>query len=473
MTSKSAQINAEIYNLAPALYEAVRSQVIELATAAPSKREHEENKATLDAAISKVMNDAIPKELDHRGFWQMIWPRITYAGTRSRKANEEIPTMRALVPLFRDLDNYAPGRYVFDKIEWNEFVGSWKARFDKDWQKVRWLELSKSSPDWNPSKYFANARTSPEVWQMLVKDDKGYPGLRFSAKVDKVEKYLDVAAFLYAHRAAGTKSPLDHYLQGHTFVDEHLTGPQWVDERHVLKQVRERLARQVGRLTALHTMMDLGLKTIKPDRVLAYLFSQMGWLQTLPATKSKEQVMKVYIDEDVVEEMTIRADVFAAALSKAGHPQAHRLLDIWLVKFGQEPEQNEFGITVNLQAKNGIKSVIDDVRRQSSKEQISASEAARRWPTREFTEIKTAVSGKKRRVQARMPRLADKETERRFMDQWRHGFAAQPHIYPRHIDNQPKTEILKRIALHWDPEEAFLSVLLPDEDDDQRDLAPV
>jgi hypothetical protein len=66
-----------------------------------------------------------------------------------------------------------------------------------------WLKLSKADPDWSPATHFAQAGTTPEVWKMLTKDDAFYPGLRFSAKADKVQKYLAVAKFLHEHRAAG------------------------------------------------------------------------------------------------------------------------------------------------------------------------------------------------------------------------------------------------------------------------------
>lgn len=68
--------------------------------------------------------------------------------------------------------------------------------------------------------------------------------------------------------------------------------------------------------------------------------------------------MAVYLRNNVTQEMTIRADVFAAGLDKAGYKQAHRLLDIWFVKYGQEPEEF-FGITTNLQQSKSIREVFD------------------------------------------------------------------------------------------------------------------
>lgn len=470
--SSSSAINAEIYNLAPALFQAVQSAVMESGTAATSPAIHEANKSKLKEAVAQVLSDAIPKELDHRGLWQMIWPRIVYAGTRSSKATTEIKSMRTHVPLFRDMDNYAAERYIFDENEWLAFSEKWKGRLKNKWQKTRWIELSKHQQDWNPGTDFTGAKTTREVWELLTKDEAAYPGLKFSANTGKVAKYLQLADFLDQHRAAGHHRPLDYYLDGHAFDEKHLTGEPWVQERLVLGKVRQRLSAQVGKLTALHTMMDLGLKTIKPDRVMTYLFSQLGWLQTLPHSMAKDKVLEVYLNESVIEEMTIRADVFAAALSHAGHAQAHRLLDIWLVKYGQEPEK-EFGITVNLQARGeGIRSVLDRCKKAGSQEVISAEAAARMWPAQEFLMIARAGTKPGARVStgSRVQKLSRPQAEQLFMHQWRLGRETLPHIYPTHIDNRPKEGIFRKIERHMDPEEAFLSVLLPEDDPVTEDL---
>lgn len=460
----SAGINSEIYNVGPAFFETVRTAVTELATRASTREVHLANKSKLNDAVSAVLKDAIPKALDHRQLWQVLWPRIVYAGTRSSKATPEITSMRSLVPIFTDLDNYVPGRYVFVEDEWKSFAESWKKQLSEA-QKSKWISVAKGSRDWNPSAYFANAKTTPEVWKILVKDDAAYPGLKFSSKLDKVRKYLALAEFLYAHRDKGGTRPLDYYTAGYTFSPHYLTGEQWVKERQALDSVKKRLELQVGPLTALHTMMDLGLKTIKPDRVMTYLFSRLGWLQTLPASMDKDQVLDVYLDETVVQEMTIRADVLAASLAQAGYTQAHRLLDIWLVKFGQEPEA-AFGITVNLQnEERGIQAILEDVKNKHVVNAITEADARRMWPTGEFAQLQVSKDKAKRRGRVRLPWS---DVERLFTQQWRLGHQNQPHIYPGGkpgIPNREKDEILKKIERGIDPEEAFLSVLVPEVDD--------
>ncbi|MNR43444.1 hypothetical protein D3C85_1620640 [compost metagenome] len=63
-----------------------------------------------------------------------------------------------------------------------------------------------------------------------------------------------------------------------------------------------------------------------------------------------------------------------------------------------------------------------------------------------------------------MPRV---DAERLFMIEWRRGHSVRPDIYPAGqpgIANGPKEEILSLIERHMDPEEAFLYVLV-DEDE--------
>lgn len=475
MASKSAQINAEIFNIGPALFEAVCEDVRLHATYAASAAEHAANQKQLERAVKAVLDDALPRTLDHRGLWQAIWPRIAYAGTRASKASAEIESMRRLVPLFQDLDHYDPQRYRFDPVEWSDFVDHWKDLLPVKSQQIQWLRHAKTHPAWNPSAHFAGARTTSEVWKILTRDEGAYPGLRFSAQSSKVLKYLAVADFLHRHQASGEGTPLTYYTLGAVFDDEHRTGKQWQEEREALDGMRTRLAGQVGTLTALHTMMDMGLKTIKPDRVMTYLFSQLGWLQTLPPSFSKAQVIAGYMRGHVIDEMTVRADVLAASLHKVGHTQAHRRLDIWLVKYGQEPEE-AYGITRNLQDRGaGIRGLLARVQASqqaltSGAASLAAEEAGRLWPAGEFDPVDLAErqeSGNEGRGKRRKSIVMSRDAaERLFVAQWREGHAKQPDVYPPGrpgLSNDDKESILRLIERGTGAEEAFLSVLLADE----------
>jgi hypothetical protein len=435
MTNRtSAQINAEIYNVGPALFEAVRDAVITAGTHAATQAENSANRSKLKTAVDNVLAEAIPSDIDHRGIWQVLWARVVYAGTRAAKASSEIDSMREQIPLFQDLDNYVTGRYVFDEAEWLAFATQWKERQRTSTHKAAWIKLYKGDPRWNPAAHFANAQTTPEVWKLLTKDDSAYPNLKFSAKVDKVKRYLAVAKFLYEHRASGNSWPLDYYTGGRTLSPHYLTGDAWLQERKILDDVRQRFERQVGALTALHTMMDLGLKTIKPDRVMAYLFSQLGWLQTLPDTLDKDSVLGIYTRDDVIREMTGRADVLAASLDHAGFKQAHRLLDIWFVKYGQEPEP-AFGITVNLQSRGkGIRNLLDGLKQVvAASSAVTEQDAKVMWPMDEFKPVSNGAEStapKQTRERRQRKCMTREMANDRFVQEWRRGYNARPDIYP-------------------------------------------
>lgn len=372
----NAAINAEIYNYGTALIKAICTAVTNHATAADSATVHRANQEKLNSKITKLMGDVVfQPNMSHDDLWRVLWQRVVYAGTLAAKATTEIDSMAALVPLFKSLDNYNEARFIFDQAEWEQFVRPWKERYGK----TVWLQRAKVAPEWKPAAHFK--KTTPEVWKMLIKDEATYPGLKFSAWSPKIKKYLHVARTLHRHRQAGNEPALHHYTEGYTFNAEHLTGAAWVKEREMLAKVRAKFVKDVGMLTAMHTMMDLGLKTIKPDRVMTYLFSQLGWLQTLPSELTKEEVIKAYLNKNVVEEMTRRADVLAYRLNEVGYSQAHRLLDIWIVKYGQEPDP-EWGLTTNLQNKNGgIGQLFSKITSEPIPEKtIDESIAERLWP---------------------------------------------------------------------------------------------
>lgn len=450
------------------------------ATVADSTPKHEANKALLQATCDAVINEAqINPDLDHRALWQAIWPRIVYAGTRASKATGEINSMRALVPIFQDLDHFSPERFVFDQAEWKAFSKRWKDRLTAKAHQAEWLKRSVADPDWDPVAEFEQAKTTPEVWKILIKDNDTYPALLFSAMPEKVKKYLAVAKHLYKDRAGGNTLPLNHYTDGQKFNAEHLIGKAWMQERELLGRVRERFETQLGTLTALHTMMDMGLKTIKPDRVMTYLFSQLGWLQTLPDSWTQEEVIERYMNEQVIREMTLRADVFAASLDRAGFSRTHRRLDIWLVKFGQDAE-DAFGITVNLQHQPpGIRGLLDRVQAASVRQGwwITPEVAAENWPTGEFglltkraskaergspSKKSSAQTDKAQRKPRAAPCMPRSKAESIFFKQWKAGFAAYPDVYPgraTNISNDNKELILRKIERGDDPHQAFMSVL--------------
>jgi hypothetical protein len=489
---RNSEINAEIFNHGVIFFDSLCNEIRLEATRSASPIVHEVNKQLLESAISSVLAQAVYKaDRSQDELWQVIWQRVVYAGTLSSKATAEISSMIALVPLFQSLDNYVEESFIFDQQEWDRFQSHWKGRYPNNW-----LMHSKLDPEWNPSSHFE--KTTQDVWKIMIKDDATYPGLKFSSLPHKMEKYISVARSLNRRRVTSSRLAQNYYTEGYNFNPKHLIGQAWIDERLILDRVRERFTKEIGKLTALHTMMDLGLKTIKPDRVMTYLFSQLGWLQTLPDTLSKDHVMQAYDKQYVVDEMTIRSDVLANRLDRAGYQKAHRLLDIWLVKYGQEPEPS-WGITVNLQRQvRNIRLILDKAKARQTTEPESVIDehtAAQMWPGTDFTSVPTikkpqnmvgsgecnegspslrktehqtpktpkqAKQAKARRIGApsrRLPKEFSEKTNQLFVAEWKKGRANHPDIYPPRIENDPKDAILRLIESGVEPEIAFLSVL--------------
>jgi hypothetical protein len=213
---------------------------------------------------------------------------------------------------------------------------------------------------------------------------------------------------------------------------------------------------------------------------MTYLFSQLGWLQTLPNSWTQEEVIKRYMDKDVIREMTVRADVFAASLDRAGFSRAHRRLDIWFVKFGQDADAS-FGITTNLQDQGlGIGGVLNHVLDDSVTQDwwITQEEAEVNWPAGEFRQLTKVGSNAEENSQGqrasahvkelpKRPRatpasMSRNEAESIFFRQWKTGFSTHPEIYPTretNISNENKELILRKIERGQDPHQAFVNVL--------------
>lgn len=120
-------------------------------------------------------------------------------------------------------------------------------------------------------------------------------------------------------------------------------------------------------LTALHFMMDLGFQVIKPDIVISRLFLTLGWLHdvipSLPQDltvddlvgkgkyKSKYQYTKPIVYKPIIDlarkiiRCTTQSDLQDDIGWSTNNPI--REFDIFMVKFGQEPEKH-WGLTKNL-----------------------------------------------------------------------------------------------------------------------------
>lgn len=526
-------INEQIFRRGPALFDAVRQAVLDKATVPPGAYDaaaHRTNQDLLLATVDSVCAHGKWRPvIDPAAFWELAWGRIVYQGTRADKASKEIDLMCRQIPLFADFRVFDRNTYQFDKNEWTRFSQHWKRRFawfklvrrhrarlardigpadlellvamapDKyvkemgavlwgqapeDWLDltVKWAGSPDAFSDWLS---FAKAQgglweqslalfAHPQSEALAIMTKSGrYEGISFSAHPEKMVKYLAVADFLKHFEGAHV---LEHYTgAGYRHIPEHQSGESYRSERARFQQVHARFAKHFGPITSLHLMMDLGFKTVKPDRVLTYLFSRLGWLMTLPAAVSQKQVLEVYTDPAVVDEVLHRADVLAAAIAPhVSAPSVHRLLDIWLVKFGQEPEE-KFGITVRLEGEDGeglaeiYEAVKERLGEQPAPAGLDAASFERRWPTEAVWTPRLRRSDGEEPAKRRQPRArVDKtpavrydrrEAEEIFLQAWRADLSAVPRRYPDRIDNAPKENIIRMIARGVAADTAFSTVL--------------
>ncbi len=534
MTTPSAhwqqneRINAQILAYGPALFEAVRQEVFDKATLPAGQHDraaHGRNQAALTATVAQVCEEARWKPaISKAAFWSVAWERIVYQGTRAGKASVEIESMRERIPLFADHTVYDKDAYRFDADEWERFCSHWKQRFA--WHELvrracakqgraltrdevdglctadgaipawsgqtqdahvlagraaacrtrfkGWLQFAKAQCDWEGSLAgFAQAGT--EAIAIMTKSG-AYEGVAFSAHAEKMEKYVAIADFL---AALDGDNALDHYT-GRDYVHCHelQTGEAYRREKERFWEVQARFEAHFGNITALHLMMDLGFKTVKPDRVIAWLFSQLGWLQTLPATLSHPQVIAAYNNDAVVQEVLYRADVMAAALgADASGLSVHRLLDIWFVKYGQEPEAR-FGVATRLEGRagTGLKELYEGVRARGGLAPVPALGDAAGWPApRQWKPIARKARSEpasSKEDAPRAPRAPQSErgvavavrkirevAEQERYRAWKEGRNAVPPMYPARIDDAAKEAVLQLIMNGVEAHAALRQVL--------------
>lgn len=303
------------------LYRKIRKAVYEKATRPLSNNSdvHRKNKQTLKRAVEKLCNDADLRK--YRGtdkntataIWHHLWTKNRYAGIRAQIATTEI----------RDIEN------IFD--EYDRFSG-------EDWDiKAVGQNLIKGGLQihdfLNRTGDFSNKQTI--------------------GNIPKLVKIVSVARLLtkfFNNKRANT--PVLSFIN-----NEHSDDDVWAIHGHLMK---------IGYrsdLTVLHFMMSIGFQVIKPDIVISKIFLDYGWLHKkipgLPKDLSFQDLQgkgkygqgfkytseKMYKPAiDLAREIILKTkqeDLEKDIGWVTGNPI--REFDIFLVKYGQQPEK-EFGI---------------------------------------------------------------------------------------------------------------------------------
>ena len=301
-------------------YRKVRKAVFELATEPLYQNEtlHNENKIKLKNHILKICEEA---NLGlYRGtnkktatvIWHHLWTKNRYAGIRSQIATKEILDIQDI------FDDYE----IFSSTSWD---------FNAEGHTL--ISAEKGVND-------------------FLSRQGAFAGKQTIGNLPKLRKIVNIARKLKHYTEANKGRPILGFIENRCDEDD-----VWCIHKHLLN------IGYTSDLTVLHFMMDLGYEVIKPDIVITKLFLTWGWLHEiipeLPidltiddlqgkgANGSKykythPRMYKPLIDlaRQIVSEISIKE-----LKSDIGWVTSNPLreFDIFVVKYGQQPEQ-ECGI---------------------------------------------------------------------------------------------------------------------------------
>lgn len=302
-------------------YREIRKAVYEEATNPLSNdlNRHRDNKIKCKQRVEKLCNDADLSNYsgtDERAvaaIWHHLWTKNRYAGIKSQIATTEI----------RHIKN------IFD-----------------DYQQF-------SSPDWNIK---VSGHTLIEGGHQVhaFLDKTGvFSNKKTIGNKPKLVKIVSIARLLVEF-ASNKKpdTPAIDFIKGNCSIED-----VWAIHNH-LTNIGYR-----GDLTALHFMMDIGFNVIKPDIVISKLFLDWGWLHKiipelpenfsfaeLQGKKNSGSRFK-YTNSTIYKPVINLARMIVEKTSQEELKKdigwvTHnpiREFDIFLVKYGQQPER-EFGI---------------------------------------------------------------------------------------------------------------------------------
>lgn len=307
---------------------------------------HETNKSKLQNVINDMCNDCLfNKDISYDALWEQMYTKVFYSWTRAEKASKEIESIKqhGVFDDFRDLQSPA---WNFDKSEWKEFTNYWKKEVGN---KANWLQLAKKSPHWYQSRKSTFTNTWESTLILMTKSER-LSDVKFSALDAKMEKYIKIARFLCSlEKSKKYNTVLDYFTWwDYNFEDEKFWG------------IHDKFAGLLWDITALHLMMDLWFKTVKPDRVLTYLFVKLWRSEIFSKDTVKEVIMNKYQERRVWEDVIEKA-LYLERLLWGDYKNSLRALDIWIVKYGQEPDEN-FWLTKNLEKKYPIEKLFEQVK---------------------------------------------------------------------------------------------------------------
>ncbi|TWU08365.1 hypothetical protein [Stieleria varia] len=305
-------------------YRVLRKLVVDEATrpTIDDAERHRQNQGLLKSSVASICDAA---DLGRYGYckpnsdttkyadrvWRQLWTRIRFAGIRSQIATNEI----------REIGSY------FDNYQ--NFI----------------------SPDWDLETRGYTLVSGGRIVHDFLNRESVFAGKQTIGNLPKLKRTVNLARKFEGAIRSG-QAPIDFILGGYR--------PEQVWEIH------HRLIKDIGYgglLTALHFMMDIGLPVIKPDIVVTKLMVHWGWLQSrfadVPDDLSEADIRgegryggryrydKPFMYRRVIDlareivarvsPETLKADIGWVTSNPL------REFDLFIVKFGQQPEK-EFGI---------------------------------------------------------------------------------------------------------------------------------
>ena len=312
------------------IYRNIRRRVWNEATCATNSEQHDSNKTCLQSNITKLCKESNLSNFEGNSddkkelVWHHLWTKIRYAGIKADIASKEIADISSI---FDNYENFC----------------------NRDWDiEIQWDQKTKRHVLVQGGKWIKD----------FLNRDGIFDGKQTVGNLVKLNKTV-ILARAYSGYVRNEK-PLDFVTNG-SQVDS-----VWYIHHHLL---------QIGYtsdLTALHFMMDLGFQVIKPDIVISKLFLTLGWLHdeipNLPEDitvddligkgkyKSKYQYTKPIVYKSVIDlaRQIIKCTNSSDLKSDIGWATNNpiREFDIFMVKFGQEPEKH-WGLTKNLAKEMG------------------------------------------------------------------------------------------------------------------------
>jgi len=306
-------------------YRKVRKLVYEKATlpTIKSEVEHQQNKAKLRDSITNVCNTAslslyegTKKEVAYK-IWHHLWSKNRYAGIKAATASREI----------HDIANIFDDFELFSNSSWDLEIES----------QLVWNEKKKKH-----TRRFVVVRGGSHVHDFL-KRTGDFKGACTVGNLPKLRTIIRVARKLkeFMENKPAITPPLHFVTSGISHSDV------WAIHDNLINEIG-----YGGELTTLHFMMDLGFQVMKPDIVISSLFQSWGWLrEILPGDLSKSDLRKNYTKPRMYKPIINLSRRIAEATNQndsrtdigwvTNNPL--REFDLFIVKYGQEPEK-DYGI---------------------------------------------------------------------------------------------------------------------------------